>query len=73
MTLTVNGSTCSAAFNAIYPNKPCVSVTICDSGGGNCQSIDDILLDTGDDGLRIFQSGPECRAAICPREWLESV
>ena len=55
MTLTVNGSTCSAAFNAVYPNKPCVSVTICDSHGGNCQLIDDILLDTGDNGLRIFR------------------
>ncbi len=55
MTFTVNGSTCSAAFNAVYPNKPCVSVTICDSLGGNCQSIDDILLDTGDNGLRIFR------------------
>ena len=55
MTLTVNGSTCSAAFNASYPNKPCVSVTICDAANGNCQTIDDILLDTGDYGLRIFQ------------------
>ena len=55
MTLTVNGSTCSAAFNAEYPDKPCVSVTICDGSGNNCQLIDDILLDTGDNGLRIFR------------------
>jgi hypothetical protein len=54
----VNGSTCNAAFNAVYPNKPCVSVTVCDSAGdpGSCQVIDDILLDTGDSGLRIFRS-----------------
>jgi hypothetical protein len=32
-----------------------VSVTICDGSGNNCQSIDDILLDTGDNGLRIFR------------------
>jgi len=56
MTLTVNGSTCSAQFNAVYPNKPCVSVKICDPNNPtNCQTIDDILLDTGDYGLRIFQ------------------
>ena len=55
MTLTVNGSTCSAAFNARYPDKPCVAVTMCDANGNNCQTIDDILLDTGDYGFRIFQ------------------
>lgn len=55
LTLTVNCSTCSAATSASYPNKPCVTVTMCDSTGANCQTIDDILLDTGDFGLRIFQ------------------
>ncbi len=59
MTLTVNGSTCSPATSASYPNKPCVTVTICDANGNNCsQPIDDILLDTGDNGLRIFQDAP---------------
>jgi hypothetical protein len=28
---------------------------MCDSTGANCQTIDDILLDAGDDGLRVFQ------------------
>jgi len=57
MTLTVNGSECSPATtdSAGYVNKPCVSVTLCDASGNNCQAINDILLDTGDYGFRIFQ------------------
>ena len=49
--LTVNGSTCSAAR---YLNKPCVSVTVCEPGTSTCQTIDDVLLDTGSYGLRLF-------------------
>jgi hypothetical protein len=41
-----------------YPNKPTVSVTVCTPGTSNCQTINDILLDTGDYGLRIFQQTP---------------
>jgi hypothetical protein len=52
MTITVNGSLCS---NNSYINKPCVSVTICTPATSTCQTINDILLDTGDSGLRIFQ------------------
>ena len=51
LAITVNGSLCS---NNSYINKPCVSVTICSPGTSTCQTIDDILLDTGDSGLRIF-------------------
>ncbi len=50
--ITVNGSLCS--INS-YFNKPCVSVTICSPGTSTCQTIDDILLDTGSFGLRIFK------------------
>ena len=50
--ITVNGSFCSAHS---YPNKPCVSVTVCSPGTSDCQTIDDILLDTGSVGLRIFR------------------
>jgi len=53
LTVTVNGG--SLCTNA-YPNKPCVSVTICTPGTSTCQTIDDILLDTGASGLRIFKS-----------------
>lgn len=52
LTITVNGSLCSD--NPSYLNEPCVSVTICSPGSTNCQTIDDILLDTGSYGLRIF-------------------
>ena len=50
--ITVNGSLCSANS---YLNKPCVSVTVCTPGTSTCQTIDDILLDTGSYGLRIFK------------------
>ena len=52
MPITVNGSLCSADS---YPNKPCVSVTVCTPGTTNCQTISDILLDTGSYGLRVFK------------------
>ena len=50
--ITVNGSLCSANS---YLNKPCVSVTVCTPGTSICQTINDILLDTGSYGLRIFK------------------
>jgi hypothetical protein len=54
--ITVNGSLCSAANSAGYVNKPCVSVTVCTPGSTTaCQTINDILLDTGSSGLRIFK------------------
>ncbi|HTY20914.1 MAG TPA: DUF3443 domain-containing protein [Geobacteraceae bacterium] len=37
-----------------YPNKPTVTVTVCAPGTSNCKTIDNVLLDTGSYGLRIF-------------------
>ena len=51
LAITVNGP----GLNNSYPNEPCVSVTICTPGTTTCQTIDNILLDTGDFGLRIFK------------------
>jgi hypothetical protein len=51
--VTVNGSLCSSSDQ--YPNKACVSVTVCTPGTSTCQTINDILLDTGSTGLRIFK------------------
>ena len=56
MAITVNGSLCSDATSSGYINKPCVSVTVCNPGTSVCQTIPDILLDTGSYGLRIFRS-----------------
>ena len=50
--ITVNGSLCSAGS---YLNKPCVSVTVCTPNTTTCQTVTDILLDTGSFGLRIFK------------------
>ncbi|MGD0915175.1 MAG: DUF3443 family protein [Thermodesulfobacteriota bacterium] len=50
--ITVSGSLCSTDS---YLNKPCVSVTVCTPGTSTCQAINDILLDTGSFGLRIFK------------------
>jgi Protein of unknown function (DUF3443) len=55
LSITVNGSLCSPATSADYINKPCVSVTVCTPGTSDCQTINDILLDTGSYGLRIFK------------------
>lgn len=56
LAVTVNGSLCSSGLSSgSYPNKPCVSVTICTPGTSACQTITDILLDTGSNGLRIFK------------------
>jgi hypothetical protein len=53
LTITVNGSQCT---NNSFPNKACVSVTVCTPGTATCQTIPDILVDTGSNGLRIFKS-----------------
>ena len=56
VSVTVNGSTCGGNSSQ-YPNEPCVQVTICSpSDPNNCQTINNILLDTGSYGLRIFSS-----------------
>lgn len=39
-----------------YINEPCVSVQICVPGTAQCQTINNILLDTGSYGLRLFSS-----------------
>ncbi|MFO0584250.1 MAG: DUF3443 family protein [Anaeromyxobacter sp.] len=52
LTVSVNGSSCSAT----YLDKPCVAVTICTPGTSTCQTIPDVLLDTGSYGLRVFSS-----------------
>lgn len=37
-------------------NRPLVSVTICVPGTSNCQTINNVLVDAGSTGLRIFES-----------------
>ncbi len=39
-----------------YTNEPCTSVTICSPNTPNCQTINNILVDTGSYGLRVFSS-----------------
>ncbi len=52
LSLSVNGVHCAKGS---YLNKPCVSVTVCAPGTADCQTIDDVLLDTGSFGLRVFK------------------
>lgn len=56
MPITVNGAQCDGGTSANYLNKPCVSVQVCTTGTNTCQTINDVLLDTGSTGLRIFKS-----------------
>lgn len=55
MPVTVNGALCNAATSVDYVNKPCVQVTVCVPGTATCQVVDDVLLDTGSYGLRLFR------------------
>ncbi|MGC8507201.1 MAG: DUF3443 family protein [Thiomonas sp.] len=41
--------------NTITANTPYVSVTVCDANN-NCQTIPDVMVDTGSAGLRLFAS-----------------
>lgn len=52
MAVSVNGGLCSAGS---YLNKPCVSVTVCNPDLSVCQTVNDVLLDTGSYGLRVFR------------------
>lgn len=53
MAVSVDGTLCS--ITAGYPDKPCVQVKVCAPGTSQCQTINDILLDTGSYGLRVFR------------------
>ncbi len=39
-----------------YPDAAFVSVTVCVPGTSNCQTIDNVLVDTGSSGLRVLSS-----------------
>src|SRR5271168_4830164 len=39
-----------------YFNEPCVTIKICSPGTTQCQTIPNVLLDTGSYGLRLFSS-----------------
>ncbi len=53
--VTVDGSTCGTN-SGLYANEPCVAITVCTHGTSTCQTINNILVDTGSYGLRIFSS-----------------
>src|SRR5512142_3556104 len=50
--ISVTGTGCSASA---YFNEPCVSVTVCVPGTSQCQTVPNVLLDTGSTGLRVFK------------------
>ncbi|MDF0650546.1 MAG: hypothetical protein CV081_02110 [Nitrospira sp. LK265] len=51
LTVTVGGSEICTNVNS-----PCTQVTICQPGTSTCQTISDMLVDTGSTGVRIFGS-----------------
>ncbi|MDF0676438.1 MAG: DUF3443 domain-containing protein [Nitrospira sp.] len=53
LTMTVGGSGVCANANV---NRACTQITICQPGTSACQTISDILVDTGSIGVRIFGS-----------------
>lgn len=51
LSVTVGGTTvCTSSVDV-----PCTSVKICQPGTSNCQTISDVVVDTGSFGLRIFK------------------
>ncbi|MHB8422870.1 MAG: DUF3443 family protein [Leptospirales bacterium] len=50
-----SAGTNSSAVCGGYLNAPCTDVTICDASG-NCQTISNVLVDSGSSGFRIFKS-----------------
>jgi hypothetical protein len=60
-TITTSGSnvqpiTVNAGPDGDYTNGAFTSVTVCVPGTSTCQTIDDVLVDTGSSGLRILSS-----------------
>jgi hypothetical protein len=51
---TANGTPLSPSTNSFF-----TSVTICRPGTSDCQTVDNILVDTGSEGLRVLQSALE--------------
>ena len=50
------GSTGGNTICGNFINAPCTDVTFCPSSGTNCQTISNMLVDTGSSGVRIFSS-----------------
>ena len=40
----------------IYVNEPCASISLCVPGTSTCQTITDMVVDTGSVGVRVFKS-----------------
>jgi hypothetical protein len=53
LSITVNPA---SATLCTFANALCTQVTICQPDTSNCQTITDVLVDTGSSGLRIFAS-----------------
>ncbi|HMT02165.1 MAG TPA: DUF3443 family protein [Burkholderiales bacterium] len=53
--ITINMASGSNSI-CTYNNAPCVSVSICQPGTTNCQVINNIAIDSGSFGLRVFGS-----------------
>ena len=58
LSIAVNGGpTANQAGGSIYPNGAFASITICHPGSTtNCVTVDNLLVDTGSQGLRVLQS-----------------
>lgn len=57
------GHTVNGGDTYLYPNEPCGTVTICEPGTTTCQTISDVLIDTGSNGLRLFASAVKLNLA----------
>lgn len=49
------GDNSSTICDAVL-NEPCTDVTLCTASGSDCQTINNVLIDTGSSGFRVFRS-----------------
>ena len=46
----------SGPSGSSYVNGPFATITLCEPGTNNCQTIDHLLIDTGSTGIRVLES-----------------
>ena len=56
MNITISPNYTNSSPLCSYANAPCATVTICDANNKNCSTVDNILIDSGSYGFRVFAS-----------------
>lgn len=63
---TANTVPVTVSSDSVFFNSPRVSVTVCQPGTSNCTTFQNIIVDTGSIGLRLFKSAVPATLALTP-------